>query len=570
MLRIKLILLLLLLGHITFSNATTLKSHDAAKVMIIMDASGSMGAKLQGVPKIAIARKVIRDFLPALKQDTKVGLTVYGHRRKGDCNDIEILIPTASSNRQQIIQAIDAIQPKGKTPLSNAVLHAAQKMKYTEDKAVVILVSDGKETCDRDPCKLGKMLKRQSIDFKAYVIGFDVNKQESRGLRCLAKNTGGEYFSAKNAKQLKSALEKAAKKVSATTIISKPKKEPKSIQPGLKLRAVLNEGGKPVKKGMRWWINEVKADIEGNRKNLDYSSSAAPFFKLKPGSYQIVATFGKAKVIKDVTITKESQEKVIVLNAGYLKLHATAIKGSDILNKRLRWWIKASQADFEGNRANIDYSSSSQPLFRLPQGKYRVMVSYGRAKAFSQVEVRAGDVTDQTLALNAGALRISARQSEQSSAISKGMRYWVNAASADFEGNRKKIDYSSSATPIFYLNAGKYQVVASYGKAKKNTTVEVKGNQLAQYEFNMQAGRVKVNAKLEQGGKTLSGVRWWVKQQKEGDDRLKNIDYSSSSQPIFTLSAGSYSLIVQYGGQKSMSQFTVNAGENKTINVLIK
>ena len=122
-------------------------------------------------------------------------------------------------------------------------------MKFTEDRATVILVSDGKETCEADPCMLGKDLKEKGVDFTAHVIGFDVKKTEEEGLRCIAKNTGGLYAQASDASSLKKALETTVvevKKKAAAPIPVKVKDEK-----GIKLVALYSEGGKEFK-GQNW------------------------------------------------------------------------------------------------------------------------------------------------------------------------------------------------------------------------------------------------------------------------------------------------------------------------------
>ncbi|WDR03732.1 hypothetical protein PSQ19_06665 [Devosia algicola] len=65
------------------------------------------------------------------------------------------MVPPGQNNAEAITTAAKSISPKGKTPLSAAVRMAAETLKYTEDKATVILITDGLETCDVDPCALG-------------------------------------------------------------------------------------------------------------------------------------------------------------------------------------------------------------------------------------------------------------------------------------------------------------------------------------------------------------------------------------------------------------------------------
>lgn len=181
--------------------------------MVVFDASGSMWGQIEGEPKIAIARRVMEDLLVDLPDNGKLGLTAYGHRVKGDCGDIETLVPAAPlvQNRSIINEAIGGLNPKGKTPLSAAVIEAARSLRHTENAATVILISDGKETCNMDPCAVATQLEKDGVNFTTHVIGFDVAKREDAAqLQCLADNTGGRYFSASNAQELSKALEEVS------------------------------------------------------------------------------------------------------------------------------------------------------------------------------------------------------------------------------------------------------------------------------------------------------------------------------------------------------------------------
>ena len=132
---------------------------ESPRTILVLDGSGSMWGQIEGEAKISIARTVVGDLLGEIPSDMELGLTVYGHRRKGDCSDIESLVSVGANTTEAIRSAVNAIKPKGKTPLSAAVLAAAEELKYTEERATVILVSDGRETCNVDPCALGNKLE---------------------------------------------------------------------------------------------------------------------------------------------------------------------------------------------------------------------------------------------------------------------------------------------------------------------------------------------------------------------------------------------------------------------------
>lgn len=179
--------------------------------MLVLDASGSMWGQIDGKPKIAIAREAVGIMLSGW-QGGDLGLMAYGHNRKGDCNDIEVLQPVGANTAAGIRKQVDALNPMGMTPISASVRQAAAQLRSTEQKATVILVSDGEETCSADPCALGKELEAAGVDFTAHVVGFDIQKgsKAHRQLQCLAANTGGRYVDARNAGELNRALTSVA------------------------------------------------------------------------------------------------------------------------------------------------------------------------------------------------------------------------------------------------------------------------------------------------------------------------------------------------------------------------
>lgn len=201
--------------------------------ILVLDASGSMWGQLQNRTKIELAREAVDGMLKTWPQNQALGLIAYGHRRKGDCADIEVLQPVSAFDAAVVRSRVNALQPKGMTPITASVKLAAEQLKYTEQKATVILVSDGEETCNADPCALGSELEKIGVDFTAHVIGFDLPEGKARAqLQCLAKNTGGRYIEARNAGELNSALGSVAK---TAPVPAKPVNTAEQWIPGMAL-----------------------------------------------------------------------------------------------------------------------------------------------------------------------------------------------------------------------------------------------------------------------------------------------------------------------------------------------
>ncbi|MFQ5439585.1 MAG: VWA domain-containing protein, partial [Paracoccaceae bacterium] len=275
----------------------------------VLDGSGSMWGQIDKKAKITIAQEVIGELLETIPEGTELGLTVYGHRRKGSCKDIETLVEPGTDTRAAIAKAVNRIKPKGKTPLSAAVIAAAEHLKYTEEKATVILISDGRETCKLDPCEVGRKLEETGVDFTAHVIGFDVAKAEDRTqLQCLADATGGRFLTAANAAELSEAL----KVVSAPAPASEPPPPPPPPQPGhVRFIAIDGDGGPRLTEDLAWTVtNDESGALVADRLRADQLDLALP-----PGRYRAeVRRLGnETTAVAEIGVTRSTDTTVTLV-----------------------------------------------------------------------------------------------------------------------------------------------------------------------------------------------------------------------------------------------------------------
>ncbi len=182
------------------------RAAEGPQVLFVLDGSGSMWGQVDGTAKIEVARSVMADLLASLPEEVSVGLASYGHNRKGDCDDIEVLAPVGSA-RDAIVQAVNALNPKGKTPLTASIKMAAEQFREVEGAASVVVVSDGKETCGGDPCAAAREARASGVDMRVHAVGFDVTAEEAAQLNCIAEEGGGQYYGASNTVELAAAFE---------------------------------------------------------------------------------------------------------------------------------------------------------------------------------------------------------------------------------------------------------------------------------------------------------------------------------------------------------------------------
>ncbi len=187
---------------------------DAAKLVLVLDSSGSMKQRVGGDRKIDIAKKALRSVIGRLPGHAQVGLRVYGatvenRRDRGACTDSQLVVPIGTGNRSALRDEIAHYRPYGETPISYSLRQAADDLGQT-GRRTVVLVSDGEETCDADPCRTAASLAGRGITLKFDVIGLRVSGAARDQLRCIADRGHGTYYDADNAAQIENSLDKLA------------------------------------------------------------------------------------------------------------------------------------------------------------------------------------------------------------------------------------------------------------------------------------------------------------------------------------------------------------------------
>lgn len=197
-------------------------------VLFILDGSGSMWGRVNDVEKIVVAKEVLTGLIEGLPEAVNPGLITYGHRERGSCADIELIATPGETSRADLLSALSGITPLGKTPISDSLLRAGELMRLTEDPVSIVLVSDGIESCEGDPCATAALLREQNIDVRIHVVGFDVDAEAQEQLSCIAQAGGGEYYAAGSADTLNDALVDVRTTIIEETVVVLPEPEPET------------------------------------------------------------------------------------------------------------------------------------------------------------------------------------------------------------------------------------------------------------------------------------------------------------------------------------------------------
>ncbi|ARE83448.1 vWA domain-containing protein [Roseovarius sp. MS2] len=194
----------------------------AADAMLVFDGSGSMaevGHDPTAATRIIEARAALRRVMPDVAPYRRIGLLSYGAGGSHPCSGITRHFAPMPDAAAAVVVAVDALMPGGLTPIAASVAAAAEVLEYRTQPGIVVLVTDGNETCGGTPCALGAALTAEARDLTVHVIGFRVvhdpfswNSPEAQGYdgqtvaKCLADATGGVFVSTETVDELVDAL----------------------------------------------------------------------------------------------------------------------------------------------------------------------------------------------------------------------------------------------------------------------------------------------------------------------------------------------------------------------------
>ncbi|MDZ7840417.1 MAG: vWA domain-containing protein [Gammaproteobacteria bacterium] len=467
----------LVLAALLFLTAP-LASAAEQNLLFILDGSGSMWGRVDDTPKISIAKEVMTELVGELPDDARAGLYAYGHREKGDCADIESLVALGPLDRQALVERIQGLSPKGKTPITDAVKQAVEELRRIEEAASVVLVSDGLESCGGDPCAAVQAAREAGVEFRMHVVGFGLGDTDAGQLQCMARAGGGEYYTAANAAELSQALQEAV-----------------AVKPGLILEVTRN--GEPT--SARVFVYLAGSDDEVLRDTLgDNPAGHAPNpmrLTLEPGEYDVrvlpeSVEGGQERRISGITIPEEGEiERTVDFSAGRLELTVTANGGPT----DARTYVYKDGTDNEVTREHTGDDGVAR--YSLPPGNYAVTVRPQEVAApdrrLTGLSVAAGQTTRESVDFSSGELVVTVTTNGEP----LDARTYVHDVDSGKEADRGST--GSDGTISYTLPPGTYQVsIRPRGIAAPDRLIErvvVEPGELAEHSLEIPSGRLEVS-----------------------------------------------------------------------------
>ena len=226
-----LLILILLFGF------NTALANNQRETLILFDSSGSMVDPFEGKTKIEHAADAVFNILQQMPNDEKIGLRTIGVHpsqimnllnagRKEICQQTLLHNPIRSYNEEHIIGSLKELYPFGPSPLAYALRTVVENdfQHYTPEKHI-ILITDGYETCDGNPCEYIKYLMTQRDDIIIDVVAIGANKYDLSYLQCLTDSTGGKIYDVQRPMDIVPVVKQLTNQISPQQPTAKPQQQ---------------------------------------------------------------------------------------------------------------------------------------------------------------------------------------------------------------------------------------------------------------------------------------------------------------------------------------------------------
>ncbi|MCJ8164642.1 VWA domain-containing protein [Pontibacter sp. E15-1] len=190
------------------------------RILFLLDASGSMLAKWENSDRMSVAKDLLAHLVDSLERydNVEVGLRVYGHqfgRERNDCKDTRLEVPFSKNSTEAIKKKLTEIVPRGNTPITYSLQLAANDFEDEKTRNVIILITDGLESCGGDPCAMSLALQKKRIFLRPFVIGIGIDPEFEKQLNCI-----GHYYNASDVNTFRLVLTEIVMQALSKTTVS--------------------------------------------------------------------------------------------------------------------------------------------------------------------------------------------------------------------------------------------------------------------------------------------------------------------------------------------------------------
>jgi Ca-activated chloride channel homolog len=202
------------------ANAQSVPVKERTRILFLLDASGSMHqpwSTANSETRISSAKKILNEIMDSLekKNNVELALRVYGHQsplNAKDCRDTKLEAGFSRNNIPFIRTKLKAISPKGITPIAFSLQQSSTDFPDANARNIIILMTDGEESCGGDPCAVAYDLEKKNIVLKHFAIGIGISEAAAATFKCF-----GNFYNVNDQQSFKNVLVGIINKVTSNT-----------------------------------------------------------------------------------------------------------------------------------------------------------------------------------------------------------------------------------------------------------------------------------------------------------------------------------------------------------------
>ncbi len=540
-----------LLTHATVAVAQTVAAQTALETkpqpstMLIFDGSGSMWGKLDGEKQIKLAQA--RDGVKAALAkftvvSSQIGLVSFGHRRQGDCSDVQVIAPPEPATEQtvtdRIVNPLEKLNPKGKGPLTAALREAAKTLGKGTGPRSIVLIHDDPDNCQQDACAAVGELQQTAPGVVIHVVGLGLKPDDALRYQCLTRPTGGKHVNAQDAAQIAAGVvevmqlaalgvgEAAAATAATAATAAKVMPVPAATQAAvpvvvapvapavdltregpsaIRLRALLAKD-RLVAPGHRiGWTISADPPRDGQPASADAEGSDLVLPAL-PGAYKVRAVSGLVQAETTVTVAAKGQALAeVVFNAGDIRIKAPLAADATVMV------AERDPATPVAGKAAPKGAASGRRLGVWPHGQTNLLVparaliltlEQSELRSAWPIDIAAGEIREVDVGQAGGRVVLDLLPAAGPANVASNafgnqpVVYTIEEDDPDAPRGRREIARSAASTAEFVVAPGTYMIAASRNGLEARERIAVVAGEVVRRSLPLVASRLVMSARL--------------------------------------------------------------------------
>jgi Ca-activated chloride channel homolog len=574
----------------------------APSVMIVFDASGSMWGRMEGErpAKFIQARDALKTSITKLPSGARVGMTLFGHRRQGDCTDVQVALPAEPGTVERHLAPLEKLNPKGRGPVAQALKDAAKALGGAPAPRSLILIHDDQDNCSADPCAALAELQTAAPGVTIHVLGMAVKEAPQR-LLCLAEPTGGRLVEIANAAAIQQALDDILSGPTSRAPQTPPSSAPSGSRPQPQATTPPTHAPADARRPLtKTGPSAIRLNVQiGRNKALDARNPSWTVASVErpndifratgqdvtlpvpPGRYDITANDGLVVGRTTITVAPEGETPSdIVLSAGVVSLKfpdpapprdSLAALTMTVMELDVASGKPKALAVFNGLELT---ETGGQPA--LAPGNYVIRLEANGLRVDRPAIVAAGAVTELDGTLGAGRVLITIQSAFDDQPARPGevippTLIQVFEDDPEAARGRREIARAAGSTADFALPAGTYTIVAKRDGAQTRERIALIAGANQTTILALQSARLSIASNLKATANTtalesLDAVAFKLTRL---DVVPPEIVTATRRNPTFEVVPGRYRVEMRHGNGNARSSFevTLEPGQHQRLAV---